>query len=549
MMLVSKIKRQVGRTFFGVVIVALASLAIAERVLSQQSITYTYDKLNRLTGVFYSGGASIIYTYDKAGNRSSLQVTGGNSHPTIVKLSPVSASAGTTGLVLIVNGGNFLNNSIVQWNGVNRTTTFISNTQLNASITTADLTASGTANITVLNPGNMLSNAVAFIISTAATPTPTSSPGPTPSNFADLSVSTTVSADAILINNNVSFTSTVKNAGPSRASNTIFVSTLPLGLEVVSVTASQGLCSVNTNADFQFMKLDLPTARIPDRLPSDMPLEEAGNTVTQNYIGGSNRGQYQATRQFVTTRTLDAAIALYNDYFTSHGWPIVATSSLGNLRASAALKDGVLIQATISGNSLSSVRTIDLSLSSGGLVCNLGDVTANSSATITTIVNPTGPGALVNKANIFSDLMDPNLVNNFTVTNVAVLPTSAPFLFTEENTARAVALDSVNMMRDPMALSVPNNFSIDRRTRVALFAANVNLLPGESLSVLTAQAEDSELKVYPMAVEYAGKVAGFNWLTQIVVRLPENLPAGTDVRVSISFRGVVSNKVLLGLKP
>src|SRR5687767_14467912 len=118
-------RRSVRSNTASVSLLIIAIVCLTERTFSQQTtITYTYDKLNRLTGVIHSGGASIIYTYDGAGNRTSMQVTGGNSNPTITRLNPPSAAAGTAGLVLTVNGGNFLNNSVVQWNGANRTTTF-----------------------------------------------------------------------------------------------------------------------------------------------------------------------------------------------------------------------------------------------------------------------------------------------------------------------------------------------------------------------------------------------------------------------------------------
>ena len=123
-----------------------------------------------------------------------------------------------------------------------------------------------------------------------------------------------------------------------------------------------------------------------------------------------------------------------------------------------------------------------------------------------------------------------------------------PTLLTEEGSSRAIALDSVTMIREPLPILTPFNFSSDHRTRAMLFATNVDLMPGEPASVLTAQAEDSQNRIYPMTVEFVGKVPGFDWLTQIIVRLPEELTTAGDVRVSISLRGVPSNKVVLGIK-
>ena len=83
-----------------------------------------------------------------------------------------------------------------------------------------------------------------------------------------------------------------------------------------------------------------------------------------------------------------------------------------------------------------------------------------------------------------------------------------PVLFTEEGTTRAVALDSVTMLREPFPLTNLFNFSVDRRTRVMLFASGFELMPGENLSIVSAQAEDSQQGIHPMTVEFVGKVPG-----------------------------------------
>lgn len=80
-----------------------------------------------------------------------------------------------------------------------------------------------------------------------------------------------------------------------------------------------------------------------------------------------------------------------------------------------------------------------------------------------------------------------------------------------------------------------------------LFAINVNLLPGESPSVLTAEVEDSEHKIFPLTVEFVGKVQSVEGLTQLNIKLPDNLSGGV-VQVSIKFRGVSSNKVTIRIK-
>jgi len=128
-------------------------------------------------------------------------------------------------------------------------------------------------------------------------------------------------------------------------------------------------------------------------------------------------------------------------------------------------------------------------------------------------------------------------------------PTPAPILLLEENSNRGVALDSVTWLREPFSVFSTRNFSVDGRTRLVLFAMNVEIVAGENLSIVTAAAEDSQQTVYPLDVEYVGNVPNQTWMAQIVVLLPEKLANAGDVLVSIKVRGVQSNRVLVNIRP
>jgi probable HAF family extracellular repeat protein len=128
-----------------------------------------------------------------------------------------------------------------------------------------------------------------------------------------------------------------------------------------------------------------------------------------------------------------------------------------------------------------------------------------------------------------------------------LLTPATPLLLTEPNSNKAIALDSVTFVRDPFPVVTEHNFSTDHRTRILLFARYVTLAPGEPASVLTAQAEGPD-GVYPLTVEHFGPVPGLAGLTQIVVRLPDELDGG-DVQVSIALKGTASNKGTVSIKP
>ena len=71
--------------------------------------------------------------------------------PTLSSVSTTSVAAGSAPFTLTVNGSNYTPGSVVQWNGTNQVTTYVSSTQLTASITAPDIAVAGTATVTVAN--------------------------------------------------------------------------------------------------------------------------------------------------------------------------------------------------------------------------------------------------------------------------------------------------------------------------------------------------------------------------------------------------------------
>jgi hypothetical protein len=127
-------------------------------------------------------------------------------------------------------------------------------------------------------------------------------------------------------------------------------------------------------------------------------------------------------------------------------------------------------------------------------------------------------------------------------------PSSTPLLLTEDNSNRALALDSVTQVADPFPIVGSFNFSQDHRTRVTLLATNFDLRPGDTTAIVTAQAQDSVGNVYPLTVEFVGRLPEFDWITQVVVRLPDGLTVPTDLVVTINARGTLSNQALISVK-
>ena len=69
----------------------------------------------------------------------------GNPTPSITSSSPNSGPVAGADFTLTLMGSGFISGSIVRWNGTDRTTTFVSSTQLEASISASDVASAGTA--------------------------------------------------------------------------------------------------------------------------------------------------------------------------------------------------------------------------------------------------------------------------------------------------------------------------------------------------------------------------------------------------------------------
>lgn len=71
---------------------------------------------------------------------------------TLKSIDPSSATAGSAGFTLTLNGDHFVTTSTVMWNGSPRATTYVSPAQLTAQISASDIAAIGNTDVRVLNP-------------------------------------------------------------------------------------------------------------------------------------------------------------------------------------------------------------------------------------------------------------------------------------------------------------------------------------------------------------------------------------------------------------
>jgi hypothetical protein len=237
-----------------------------------------------------------------------------NSIPTLNSISPSSATAGGSTFTLTVNGTNFVGGSVVKWNGANRTTTYVSSTQLPAAITAADIATAGTASVTVFNPapGGGTSNAQTFTIN---------NPVPTTTSISPLSATAGGAAFNLTVNGtNFVNGSTVRWSGSARTTTYVSGSQLTAAITTADI-ATAGTASVTVfnptpgggTSNAQIFTINNPAPAITSLSPSSATADGGAFTLTVNgtsFVSGSivKWNGSDRTTTYVSGTQLTAAI-------------------------------------------------------------------------------------------------------------------------------------------------------------------------------------------------------------------------------------------------
>jgi hypothetical protein len=143
------------------------------------ALATTYHFATQLTasvpaGDISSAGSASVTVFNPApgggtSNATIFTINGANPLPSITSLTPPSKVAGSAAFALSVGGSGFIAASAVNWNGAALATTYVSATQLTASVPAGDIASAGSASVTVFNPapGGGTSGAATFIIKAA----------------------------------------------------------------------------------------------------------------------------------------------------------------------------------------------------------------------------------------------------------------------------------------------------------------------------------------------------------------------------------------------
>ena len=219
---------------------------------------------------------------------------GQNPSPTVTTISPTSAPSGGPPFMLTADGTGFLSGAQVNFNGTALTTTFVSSTQLTATVQTTDIPLPETVQVRVDNPppGGFGANSIPFTVTLGTYPVPTlNSLNPnsilatTPGMVLNASGNNFAST-AVLTFNGVAEATTVSNAQQLSAvipASQIGASTVG----TVQVTVSNPTPGGGTSSSLPFQIIQAnPIPSITSINPSSVPISFTTNMIVT--ITGAN---------------------------------------------------------------------------------------------------------------------------------------------------------------------------------------------------------------------------------------------------------------------
>ncbi len=281
-------------------------------------------------GLTYQPASHILWAMTHGRSAWSLDVSSIIGAPEITQLSPGSVTAGAPQFVLTVTGSDFVNGAVVQWNGTNLTTTFVSSASVTATVQANDLTIAGTASVTVLS-GGLSSNPFTFTID---------NPLPTATLLTPSSATAGGAGFTLTVNGtNLVNGSTVLWKGSSRA--TVFLSATQLTATInASDIATAGTASVAISnpapgggvSNALSFTVNNPLPALTSLTPSSAT--EGGTSVSltvngTNFVSGAtiNWNGTPLTTTFKTSSKLTATIPS-TDIAAAGTFPVTVTNPM-----------------------------------------------------------------------------------------------------------------------------------------------------------------------------------------------------------------------------
>ena len=253
---------------------------------------------------------------------------------------------------------------------------------------------------------------------------------------ADLSVSQSDSPDPVSVGSKLTYTISVTNKGPSQALGVVLSDTLPAGVSFLSAVSSQGSCSesggiiscamgnlaANTVANVTIVVSPGPTS-------STTISNTASVTGRESDPDGGNNATTESTTVQTTVQGLADLSVSQSDSPDPVSVGSKLTYTIGVTNQGPSQATGVVLSDSLpAGVSFFSAAPSQGSCSeSGGILsCAMGDLAANTVATVTIVVSPgsTSSTRISNTASVIGSGSDPDLSNNTTTESTTIAGSS-----------------------------------------------------------------------------------------------------------------------------
>ncbi|MCX6291107.1 MAG: hypothetical protein NT126_05020 [Bacteroidetes bacterium] len=221
-----------GSNFNSGSIVKWNGSSLATSYVSATQLTATVPSANVI-----SAGTTSVTVFNPApggGTSSSVTFTVNNPSPVLSSITPSSSTAGASSTSITLTGSNFVNGSVANWNGSSLSTTYVSATQLTATVPSTNLISAGTASVTVFNPtpGGGTSSSVTFTVN---------NPSPVLSSITPSSATAGTSSISITLTGSNFVTGSVVNWNGSALSTTYVSAT-----QLTAIVPSANLVAAGT---------------------------------------------------------------------------------------------------------------------------------------------------------------------------------------------------------------------------------------------------------------------------------------------------------------
>ncbi|HEY3129920.1 MAG TPA: DUF11 domain-containing protein, partial [Acidobacteriota bacterium] len=251
---------------------------------------------------------------------------------------------------------------------------------------------------------------------------------------ADLSVNKSAAPNPVIVGNNLTYTVTVTNNGPSAATAVALTDSLPAGVTFVSANATQGSCAQSGGS----LNCNLGTlANNAVATVTIIVTPAAAGTITNTAgVRGNELDPNSANNTAAVTTTVNSPnSADLSIVKTGSPNPVTVNSNLTYLitvtNGGPSAATGISVTDTLPPGVtfVSATPTQGTCGSAGGtLTCDLGSLPLAAVLRITIVVTPRSTGTISNTASVKANETDPNLANNVATATTTVSAANNPDL-------------------------------------------------------------------------------------------------------------------------